>query len=501
MQRFFNDIRLALMGILILSCNLLANAQGNYNSNYGYNNNGYNNNNYNGYGNGYNNNYNNGYNNGYGANYQDFYDGLAPYGQWIYDQQYGYVWLPNVGPDFRPYYTNGYWAMTQYGNTWVSNYPWGWAAFHYGRWTFDNYYGWLWIPGSEWAPAWVSWRSNNSYYGWAPMGPGINVNLNLNLIPMDWWVFLSPRYFYQPNFHSYCYNNWANTRNIYYQTSYLHNAYGHHHSSYYTGPRADDYYRSTGHRVSMYDINNNTSVGPTTVRGNRIDMYRPNVGSSNSNNNNPNQPSRFAHLDRSISNTPQNYGDGMQQAVGRQQILNQPNWNNGNRNNTTEPRNGWNGQNNVQQMNQQRIQQQQQENQQALQQQMQMQQQRDQQMQMQRDQQMNQQRMQQQQMQMQQQRDQQMNQQRMQEQQMQMQQQRDQQMQMQRDQQMNQQRMQQQQMQMQQQRDQQMNQQRMQMQQQRYQQMQMQRDQQIQRPQPSEQRQGQDENFRGRGRF
>lgn len=77
--------------------------------------------------------------------YQEFYDGLSPYGQWLYDSQYGYVWLPDVGPDFRPYYTNGYWAMTQYGNTWVSGYDWGWAAFHYGRWTFDQYYGWLWI--------------------------------------------------------------------------------------------------------------------------------------------------------------------------------------------------------------------------------------------------------------------------------------------------------------------------------------------------------------------
>ena len=471
MQRLFNYIRFALIGILILNSNLIANAQGNYNSNYGYNNNGYDN---------YNN-YDNAYSNGYGASYQDFYDGLAAYGQWIYDQQYGYVWLPNVGHDFRPYYTNGYWAMTQYGNTWVSNYPWGWAAFHYGRWTFDNYYGWLWIPGTEWAPAWVSWRSNNSYYGWAPMGPGINVNFNLNLIPMDWWIFLSPRYFYQPNFHSYCYNNWVNTRNIYYHTSYIHNAYGHHHSSYYTGPRADDYYRSTGHRVSMYNINNNTRVGPTTVRGNRIDMYRPNMSNHNSN-----KPSRFERVNRGISNRPQNYGNGMQPAVGRQQILNQPNWNNGNRNNATEPRNGWNdNSDDMQQMNQQRIQQQRQENQQ----QMQMQQQRDQQMQMQRDQQMNQQRIQQQRQENQQQ--------------MQMQQQRDQQMQMQRDQQMNQQRIQQ----MQQQRDQQMQMQRdQQMNQQRIQQMQQERDQQMQRPQPSEQRSdrpapSQGENFRGRGRF
>src|SRR6185312_12078650 len=74
---------------------------------------------------------------------QDFYDNLSPYGQWVDDQEYGYVFVPNVEQGFRPYYTDGYWAMTEYGNTWVSNYPWGWACFHYGRWTYDTYYGWV----------------------------------------------------------------------------------------------------------------------------------------------------------------------------------------------------------------------------------------------------------------------------------------------------------------------------------------------------------------------
>ena len=27
-----------------------------------------------------------------------------------------------------------------------------------GRWFFDDSYGWVWVPGSEWAPAWVAWR-------------------------------------------------------------------------------------------------------------------------------------------------------------------------------------------------------------------------------------------------------------------------------------------------------------------------------------------------------
>jgi len=65
---------------------------------------------------------------------QVFYDELQPYGTWIDHGRYGYVWMPNEGSDFVPYGSNGYWVQTGYGNTWVSNYSWGWAPFHYGRW-------------------------------------------------------------------------------------------------------------------------------------------------------------------------------------------------------------------------------------------------------------------------------------------------------------------------------------------------------------------------------
>ena len=63
-----------------------------------------------------------------------FHEELDPYGDWDRDEEYGDVWYPNEGNDFRPYGSNGYWTMTEYGNTWVSNYAWGWAPFHYGRW-------------------------------------------------------------------------------------------------------------------------------------------------------------------------------------------------------------------------------------------------------------------------------------------------------------------------------------------------------------------------------
>ena len=77
------------------------------------------------------------------VSYQSFYDELSPYGQWVSDPQYGNVWVPSEGGDFRPYGSRGHWAMTDYGNTWVSSDPWGWACYHYGRWTYNSYYGWV----------------------------------------------------------------------------------------------------------------------------------------------------------------------------------------------------------------------------------------------------------------------------------------------------------------------------------------------------------------------
>ena len=91
--------------------------------------------------------------------FQTFYHELAPYGSWVHNPQHGQVWIPNVGSRFQPYVTRGHWVMTDYGNTWVSDYNWGWAAFHYGRWYLDDYHGWAWVPGHEWGPAWVAWRS------------------------------------------------------------------------------------------------------------------------------------------------------------------------------------------------------------------------------------------------------------------------------------------------------------------------------------------------------
>lgn len=212
--------------------------------------------------------------------YQTFYDELSPYGDWVYDPDYGYVWAPNVGSDFRPYYSNGRWAMTEYGNTWVSNYAWGWAPFHYGRWTYNHYYGWVWIPDTIWGPAWVSWRYGGGNYGWAPLGPGINIHIsfgNSYYVPYDWWTFVPCNHIYG----GYYYNYWrgASYNNTYINnTVIINNTYN---NTYVYGPRRRDVERVTGGRVEVYNIRNNRSAGNTTINGNELNIYRPEVRKAN----------------------------------------------------------------------------------------------------------------------------------------------------------------------------------------------------------------------------
>src|SRR5437868_820830 len=106
------------------------------------------------------------------ASYDTFYTQLDQYGDWRETSDYGYVWQPRQAQSrtWRPY-TDGHWVYTDVGWTWVSEEPFGWATYHYGRWTRLRNIGWVWVPGDEWAPAWVSWRKSNDYVGWAPLPP------------------------------------------------------------------------------------------------------------------------------------------------------------------------------------------------------------------------------------------------------------------------------------------------------------------------------------------
>ena len=211
------------------------------------------------------------------VSYQTFYDELSPYGQWVYDPEYGNVWVPNEDGDFRPYGSRGQWVMTDYGNTWVSDDPWGWACYHYGRWTYNGYYGWIWVPGYEWAPAWVSWRYGGGYAGWAPLAPGYGVGSSYGC-PDSWWVFVGPQYLYR---HDY-YNYWRGpsyNRGYINQTTIINNVYvdNRSHVQYNYGPRASTIQATTHAPVQVYRVSNSTRPGSSAIQQRTVSMYRPNV--------------------------------------------------------------------------------------------------------------------------------------------------------------------------------------------------------------------------------
>ena len=64
-----------------------------------------------------------------------FYNSLGDQGDWYNTPEYGYVWQPSIAyqnDKWRPY-SDGYWAQTDDGWTWVSYENFGWATYHYGR--------------------------------------------------------------------------------------------------------------------------------------------------------------------------------------------------------------------------------------------------------------------------------------------------------------------------------------------------------------------------------
>ncbi len=155
---------------------------------------------------------------------------LAPHGQWVQTSTYGRVWRPNpvvVGVDFRPYATGGRWVYARHGWTWHSDFSWGWAPFHYGRWYADTSFGWVWVPDTTWGPAWVDWRYGAGYVGWAPLGPrGWRASAD--------WCFVPQ---YRMRSHR-VHRHFVHSRHVYAHTRPVHRQVGWGHRRWNAGPSA-----------------------------------------------------------------------------------------------------------------------------------------------------------------------------------------------------------------------------------------------------------------------
>jgi len=106
------------------------------------------------------------------------YQQLDPHGQWRRDATHGAIWLPQgLPPDWAPY-RHGHWDwIAPWGWTWIDDAPWGFAPFHYGRWTMVDGQ-WAWVPGQlgarpVYAPALVAFIGGDTgSVTWFPLAPG-----------------------------------------------------------------------------------------------------------------------------------------------------------------------------------------------------------------------------------------------------------------------------------------------------------------------------------------
>ncbi|MGH6665196.1 MAG: DUF6600 domain-containing protein [Pseudolabrys sp.] len=135
---------------------------------------------------------------------EDMAAALDAYGHWVSLPHYGQVWTPDgVPPDWRPY-EYGHWVYTDdWGWYWVSDEQeddWGWVVYHYGRWIHDRG-SWFWVPGDEWAPAWVDWRYGGDDIGWAPLPPDDMIDAYDE--DAEYWSFVPLRYIGTPELRRY----------------------------------------------------------------------------------------------------------------------------------------------------------------------------------------------------------------------------------------------------------------------------------------------------------
>jgi hypothetical protein len=183
-----------------------------------------------------------------------FHSGLAPYGHWYRTPEYGYCWQPTVAVanyNWRPYSDAGRWLWSSSGWYWYSDYTWGWAPFHYGRWASYPRLGWIWVPDTVWGPSWVSWRSSRYYCGWAP---------------------LPPRSYYVSGFGLY-YNNGSVAVNFGF--GYGYNQYTFIPLNRFTDYRPHNYYASPSHAKAIY---NDSTVINNYINGDNNTIVNQGIG-------------------------------------------------------------------------------------------------------------------------------------------------------------------------------------------------------------------------------
>ena len=204
------------------------------------------------------------------------------------------VWRPRgMSEDWSPY-SEGRWVYTYSGWVWATDYDWGWAAYHYGRWVYYDLYGWVWLPGSYWAPSWVQWCYTSDYIGWYPIYPRRH---GWHHGHHGWhdrfyhggrnhhWVIVKRNRFTEKinkevvvdrNKNAEILKDSKTKAIIKYNGGSLENV----------GPKVTAIEKNTGQKINPKEINYNGSQGVTKVDNNSVSVYRNDISKKDKINNN-----------------------------------------------------------------------------------------------------------------------------------------------------------------------------------------------------------------------
>ena len=226
-----------------------------------------------------------------------FYQSLYPYGTWL-DIDGEWCWQPNatnISPDWAPYCRHGHWVYSDWGWCWQSDYSWGWAPFHYGRWFRHRDHGWCWLPDNQWGPAWVSWRHDGDYCGWAPLPPHSRIDRdgayykNSRVRDDGGFNLTSRDYFFLPKKNFSDQHPWVHVvppvraDEVYRRTTFDQNAWGYEHDHFFNrGPAVDEISHAANRSIkplmiSHENIQPGQPIHRTMVRNDQMLIYKPNI--------------------------------------------------------------------------------------------------------------------------------------------------------------------------------------------------------------------------------
>lgn len=122
------------------------------------------------------------------------YAALDGHGTWKNSAAYGEVWYPlGLPANWAPYRDGRWQRIAPWGWTWIDDQPWGFAPFHYGRWTMIGK-RWAWVPGRFVAhPAYVP--AAVAFLG----TPGVGLSVADSSVPAIGWFPLAPGEVYWPS--------------------------------------------------------------------------------------------------------------------------------------------------------------------------------------------------------------------------------------------------------------------------------------------------------------